>query len=351
MSATLIDMPADHVPVLAPDLIDLVAPSAGATVIDCTFGTGGHARLLAERVGAGGEVICIDRDPAAEGRFAGFAAEVNSSARFIRADFADGLEQLLAGSGSAPAPAGGPQGDIRPEAIVMDLGVSSPQIDTSERGFSYAYDAPLDMRMDPDQVLSADQVVNQWPESRLIAILREFGEERHARRIAREIVARRPIGSTAELVDAIREGTPPASRFGRGHPAKRAFQAIRIAVNGELDSLDAALPRAWELLAPGGRLAVIAFHSLEDRRVKRFFAGLAQGCECPPELPVCMCDGRPEAQILTRRPIMAEGEELEANPRARSARLRCAVKLTDSTYSGESPPDPTPANDPNRGGA
>ena len=180
----------------------------------------------------------------------------------------------------------------------MDLGVSSMQLDAWERGFSYSYDAPLDMRMDPSQDLSALGVVNDWPEDRLAATLKELGEERHARSIAREIVARRPFETTSELVDAIRDAVPAAYRFGRGHPAKRTFQAIRIAVNGELESVDRALPAAWDLLRVGGRLGAISFHSLEDRRVKRFIAALAKGCVCPPELPVCVCGHEPEAELV-----------------------------------------------------
>lgn len=209
----------------------------------------------------------------------------------------------------------------------MDLGVSSMQVDAMERGFSYAYDAPLDMRMDPQQELSAREVVNEWPQDRIAAILREYGEERYARAIAREIVARRPFETTAELVDAIRDAVPPAYRFGRGHPAKRSFQAIRIAVNEELRALEDALPRAWDLLAPGGRLAAISFHSLEDRMVKRFLADKARGCVCPPELPVCVCGREPEAELITRRAVSPTDEEIERNPRASSAHLRVARKL------------------------
>lgn len=313
-----------HIPVLAGELIDLTAPGPGDTVVDCTFGAGGHARPIAEQVGTCGELIGIDRDPAAEKRFADFAGSVPARARFIHADFADGLEQLLSEG-------------IEADVVIMDLGLSSPQIDTRERGFSYSYEAPLDMRMDPGQALNASVIVNEWPEESLARILFEFGEERNSRGIAREIVKRRPLGTTSELVDAIRAGLPPAARFGRGHPAKRSFQAIRIAVNGELESLDAALPRAWRLLRPGGRLAVISFHSLEDRRVKRFFAALTKGCLCPPELPICVCGHQPEARILTRRAVVAGSHEESINPRSRSARLRCAVKLSSPTQSSSTP--------------
>lgn len=309
-----------HIPVLAAEMLDLTAPQAGDTVVDCTFGAGGHARMVAERIGPRGRLICIDRDPTAEGRFRRFAEEVSSETRFMRADFAEALLELASEG-------------LEADVVLLDLGVSSPQIDTQERGFSYSYEAPLDMRMDPTQELSAYQLVNEWPEESLARILFEFGEERNARGVARQIVARRPIETTSELVDAIRAGMPPAARFGRGHPAKRSFQAIRIAINGELESLDAALPRAWDLLKPGGRMAAISFHSLEDRRVKRFFAALAEGCKCPPELPVCVCGHEPEARLLSRRAIVAGEREQALNPRSRSARLRGAVKLETTSVS------------------
>jgi 16S rRNA (cytosine1402-N4)-methyltransferase len=312
--ATLTYMPTEHVPVLAPELVTLLDPQPGELVVDCTFGGGGHARLVAERLGPTGKLIAIDRDPAAAERFEEFAAEAECETRFIPVDFADALSEL-ASQGVAAA------------AVYLDLGVSSLQLDAWERGFSYSYDAPLDMRMDPGQELSAREVVNEWPQDRLASILRELGEERHARAIAAEIVSRRPLATTGELVDAVREAVPPAYRFGRGHPAKRSFQAIRIAVNSELDSLDRALPAAWRLLDVGGRLAAISFHSLEDRRVKKFLADRARGCICPPDLPVCQCGREPEAELVTRRAVAASETEAEQNPRSRSARLRCARKI------------------------
>jgi 16S rRNA (cytosine1402-N4)-methyltransferase len=242
------------------------------------------------------------------------AGDLEPETRFLRADFADALEDL------------GDEG-VRADVVYLDLGVSSLQLDTAERGFSYSYDAPLDMRMDPDQGASAADLVNEWPTDRLAAAIREYGEERHARSIANEITRRRPLRTTAELVEAIRAAVPPAYRFGRGHPAKRTFQALRIAVNDELDSLDRALPAAWEILRERGRLAVISFHSLEDRRMKRFLADRVRGCVCPPELPVCVCGREPEAEPLTRRPLAATPEEVERNPRSHSARLRAARKL------------------------
>jgi 16S rRNA (cytosine1402-N4)-methyltransferase len=322
--ATLTYMPTEHVPVLAPELIALCDPQPGEVAVDCTFGGGGHARLVAERLGPTGTLICIDRDPTAEERFAEIEGELGCPARFVRADFADALLDLAAE---------GVVGDL----VYMDLGISSLQLDAWERGFSYAYDAPLDMRMDPDSPLSARELVNEWPESRIAQVLREYGEERHARSIAREIVARRPFETTAELVEVIRDAVPPAYRFGRGHPAKRSFQALRIAVNGELDSLDRALPAAWALLRDSGRLGAISFHSLEDRRVKRFLADRARGCVCPPELPICQCGHEPEAELMTRRAVAPTGAEMEANPRSRSAHLRVAVRLGAQEGPGTTP--------------
>ncbi len=312
---TLTYMPTEHVPVLASESIALCDPQPGELAVDCTFGGGGHSRLLADRLGPTGSLVCIDRDPTARARFDEIQDELGCPATFVAGDFAEVLPELI-GNGTVA------------DVVLMDLGVSSMQIDSWERGFSYSYDAPLDMRMDPASDLSARHVVNEWPEDRLALTLKELGEERHARSIAREIVARRPFETTSELVEAIRDAVPAAYRFGRGHPAKRTFQAIRIAVNAELESVDRALPAAWELLRVGGRFAAISFHSLEDRRVKRFLAALARGCVCPPELPVCVCGHEPEAELLTRRAVSPTDAEAEANPRSRSAHLRAATKLS-----------------------
>jgi 16S rRNA (cytosine1402-N4)-methyltransferase len=313
-AATLIPMSTEHVPVLAPELVSLLDPGPGENALDLTFGGGGHARLVAERLGPEGSLVCVDRDPAAEERYERVASELECSSRFVHANFADALDGLLA-EGS------------RFDVAYMDLGISSLQLDDPTRGFSYASDAPLDMRMDPGDETSAADIVNGWPEDRLAAALRSYGEERHSRAIAREIIRRRPLTTTGELVDVIRQAVPPAYRFGRGHPAKRTFQAIRIAVNGELDAIDRALPASWEALEIGGRLGVIAFHSLEDRRAKRFLADRARECICPPELPVCRCGREPEAELLARKAVAPSPEEAERNPRARSARLRVARKL------------------------
>jgi 16S rRNA (cytosine1402-N4)-methyltransferase len=313
-----------HTPVLAAELLDVLDPQPGQIAIDCTFGDGGHARLVAERLGAGGTLVAIDRDPLAEERFAALAGQVACSLRFIRAGYAEALERL-AGEG------------LRADMAYFDLGMSSMQVDTRERGFSYSYEAPLDMRMDPTQELSASDVVASWDERRLAGVLRDFGEERHAKAIARAIVRRReqaPIETTLELVDTISSAMPAPARFAGGHPAKRSFQALRIAVNDELEQLERALPLAWGLLREGGVLAGIAFHSLEDRRVKRFLADRARGCICPPDLPVCACGREPQAALLARRSIVASDGEIESNPRAASARLRAATKLSEAGEGG-----------------
>ena len=306
-----------HVPVLAGELIAVLDPQPSEIAVDCTFGAGGHARLLASRLGSEGRLIAIDRDPAAQERFAELAAELPARAEFIRGDFATALEQLRA------------RGE-RADLVYLDLGMSSMQLDTWTRGFSYTYDAPLDMRMDPQQRMTAEQIVNEWDERRLARLLREYGEERYSGRIARAIVRarqRRELQSTGQLVEVIKAAVPTPAQFAGGHPARRTFQALRIAVNDELSQLAAALPAAWELLVPGGRLGVISFHSLEDRQVKRFLADRARGCICPPELPVCVCGRTPEAELLTRRALTPTPGELSSNPRSRSAHLRAARKL------------------------
>jgi 16S rRNA (cytosine1402-N4)-methyltransferase len=306
-----------HVPVLAGELIDLLDPHAGEIAVDCTFGGGGHARLIAGRIGPSGTLIGIDRDPSAEERFAELAAEVACQTRFIRADFVSGLEQLI-GEGLAA------------DLVYLDLGMSSMQVDTWERGFSYAYDAPLDMRMDPAQELTAQEIVNTWEERRIARLLRDYGEERFASNIARALTRarrREPLSTTHQLVGEIKSAGPVPAQFAGGHPARRTFQALRIAVNDELAQLDAALPLAWDVLKPHGRFAAISFHSLEDRRVKRFLAARARGCICPPELPVCICGHSPEAELLTRRAVAPTPGETAANPRSKSAHLRAARKL------------------------
>ncbi len=306
-----------HVPVLAGELIGLIDPQPGEIAVDCTFGGGGHARLIGARLGPAGTLIAIDRDPAAEERFSEVAAELACQTRFIRADFASGLRQLS-------------DEGVEADLVYLDLGMSSMQVDTWERGFSYSYDAPLDMRMDPDQELTARDIVNGWEERRLVRLLRDYGEERYAQPIVRHLARarrREEIASTHQLVDVIKAAVPVPAQFAGGHPARRTFQALRIAVNDELTQLDSALPMAFDVLRPGGRLAAISFHSLEDRRVKRFLVERARGCVCPPEIPVCVCGHHPEAELLTRRAVAPSRGEVESNPRSKSAHLRAARKL------------------------
>jgi 16S rRNA (cytosine1402-N4)-methyltransferase len=304
---------------LAAEVRELLAVRPGDTVVDATFGAGGHARILAADLRGKGRFIAVDRDPEVRPYFERFQREARVSARLLRGDFAVVLGQL-AGNG------------VRADAVLLDLGVSSMQIDRPERGFSYAVDAPLDMRMDPGADVSARELVNESDERELATIFRRYGEERFSRQIARAIVRRRserPIERTGELVETIKAAIPAPRRFGDGHPAKRVFQALRIAVNDELAALEQALPAALSMLRPGGRLAVISFHSLEDRIVKRFLAAQARGCTCPPEFPVCVCGKEPAVRLLARKAVRPSPQETAENPRAASARLRAAVKTED----------------------
>jgi 16S rRNA (cytosine1402-N4)-methyltransferase len=306
----------DHVPVLADEVRECLAVRPGETVVDATFGAGGHAARLAADLRGSGKLIAIDRDPGAREYFQRFEKRAGVQTRFLRGDFAVVLEQL-AGNG------------VEADAILLDLGVSSMQIDRPERGFSYATDAPLDMRMDTSADVTAAGIVNEADERDLVTIFRRYGEERYARQIARAIVRRRkeqPFERTGDLVETIRAAIPAPARFGDGHPAKRVFQALRIAVNDELTSLETALPAAFQMLRPGGRLAVISFHSLEDKIVKRFMRDLERGCECPPDFPVCVCGRKPELRSISRKAIRPGADEVATNPRAASARLRAGVK-------------------------
>src|SRR5438045_1316419 len=307
----------DHVPVLADEVRQLLALEPGMTLVDGTFGAGGHASLLARDLHGDGKVIAIDRDPTVRPYFEHFRRTAGINARFLRGDFSIVLSQLA-------------ENGVRADAILLDLGVSSMQLDRPERGFSYRSDAPLDMRMDPQADLSARELVNEAGERELATIFRRYGEERYARPIAREIVRRRrerPFERTADLVETIRAAMPAPVRFGDGHPAKRVFQALRIAVNDELGSLEAALPAAFSMLRSDGRLGVISFHSLEDRIVKRFMRDLERGCDCPPDFPVCVCGKQPELRALSRKPVRPSVAELAVNPRGASARLRVGVKV------------------------
>lgn len=304
-----------HNPVLRDECIRALNIRPEGVYVDGTLGRAGHSREIAKRLSTG-RLICIDRDlaaiEAAQERLAPWMDRV----RLVHSNFAE-LESVLAG-----------EPDV--DGMLFDLGVSSPQLDDPERGFSYMQDAPLDMRMDQTSPLTAREVVNSWDFQELRRVLFEFGEERYAPAIARAIVKRRedkPIGTTLELVEVIKSAMPPAALREKQHPAKRSFQAIRIAVNGELDALPPMLRAAADKLRPGGRLAVITFHSLEDRIVKRAFRELARGCTCPPDFPVCVCGKRPLVRL--DKPVTPTAAEIEENPRARSARLRTAEKLDE----------------------
>ena len=304
-----------HVPVLADDVARLAAPRRGDTVVDCTFGAGGHARRLAPSLGADGGYVAVDRDPGAGEHFAAFAEDVVCRTRFVHGDYADVLP-CLADEG------------LRADVILMDLGLSSMQVDRPERGFSYSRPAPLDMRMDPHDERSAADLVATASEADLAGWFRRYGEERHARAIARAIVRRRneaPITTTAELVDVVRSAVPTPALFAGGHPAKRVFQALRIAVNDELGSLERGLRAAFDLLEPGGRLVVISFHSLEDRMVKRFMRGVSQPA-VPDEVPLRADELVAEAELLTPKVIRPKQAEADANPRSRSALLRAVLR-------------------------
>ncbi len=307
----------DHVPVLAQEVREALAVRPGQTVVDATFGAGGHASLMAADLRSSGKLIAIDQDPTVRPYFERFQRRFPGvQTRLLRGSFAVVLEQL-AGNG------------VRADAILLDLGVSSMQLDRPERGFSYATDAPLDMRMDPSAEISAADLVNEAGERELATIFRRHGEERYAKQIARAIVRRRkerPFERTGDLVETIKAAMPAPARFGDGHPAKRVFQALRIAVNDELGALESALPAALEMLRPGGRLAVISFHSLEDRIVKRFLREGERGCTCPPDFPVCVCGSKPVLRAIQRKPVKPSARETAANPRAASARLRAAVR-------------------------
>jgi 16S rRNA (cytosine1402-N4)-methyltransferase len=307
-----------HEPVLLAESIELLAPRPGATVVDATLGCGGHARALLEAIAPGGRLIGIDRDPRAleeAGRvLAGFDAELTP----LRGDHND-LVALLQRAGVFAV-----------DAILFDLGLSSLQLDDAERGFSFRGDGPLDMRMDPDTGPTAARLLAESSEAELRRILRVYGEERMAGAIAREIVrvrASRPLTRTAELAELVEGVLGPQARRFRIHPATRTFQALRIAVNGEVEGLERLIIDAVSILRRGGRVAVIAYHSLEDRAVKRTLRGLAERCTCPPRLPVCGCGKENLARVLTSKPVRPGTSEVERNPRSRSARLRAAERL------------------------
>lgn len=305
--------PGYHQPVLVSEVVEVFKPLPAGVVVDATFGGGGHTRRLLDEMRKGTRIVGIDRDPDALAQ-AGLEGEDRVTA--LQGNFAHLADLLSRADTEAPV------------GVLFDLGVSSAQFDRAGRGFSYRQEGPLDMRMGPDTEIEADEIVNRWDRDRLARIIRRYGEEPMAGRIADAIVAARPIRSTAHLADVI-AGAVPAPARRRGHPARRTFQAIRIAVNDELTALRDGLDQALDVLAPGGRCAVISYHSLEDRIVKRRFVAGARGCVCPPDLPVCVCGGAAELRLLTRRPIEPTTEEVEANPRARSAKLRAAEKILE----------------------
>ena len=306
-----------HRPVLLRECLEGLAIRPEGTYLDGTLGRAGHAREIAARLTTG-RLFCIDRDQAAldaaQERLGGHLDKVT----LIHGNFGD-LAQLLDSRGLTGL-----------DGMLFDLGVSSPQLDDRSRGFSYRLDAPLDMRMDRSEALTAHTVVNQWPQEELRRILWQYGEERYAPQIAAAIVrsrAVRPIETTLELVEVIKGAMPAQALREKQHPAKRSFQAIRIAVNDELGAVDRMLQAAVPRLAPGGRLCVISFHSLEDRLVKNALAEWARGCTCPPDFPVCVCGKKPAVKLVPRKPILPTEEEIAENPRARSAKLRVAEKL------------------------
>ena len=306
-----------HVSVLLQECIDGLDIKPDGIYVDGTLGGAGHSSQIAKRLTTG-RLIGIDRDPvalkAAGERLAPYADRVT----LVHSNFCE-IKQVLEDLGIAGV-----------DGILLDLGVSSPQLDEASRGFSYMADAPLDMRMNSEDPLSAYDVVNTWEHSELKRILYDYGEERYAPQIASAICRRReqkPIETTLELVDVIRSAMPPAALREKQHPAKRSFQAIRIAVNDELGSVEKVMKDAIPCLNPGGRLAIITFHSLEDRIVKKGMAAAAEGCTCPPSFPVCICGNKPKVKLVSRKPIVASDEELEVNPRSRSAKLRVCEKL------------------------
>ena len=311
-----------HLPVLLNECLDGLNVRPDGVYLDCTLGGAGHSSQILRRLGPDGLLVGIDRDADAIAAASARLSGIDPKARFLclRGNFHDAPALLEA--------AGVERG---PDGILIDLGVSSHQLDVRERGFSYHDDAPLDMRMDQGQALSARDIVNTWSEDELNRILRDYGEEKWARQIARVICDRRktaPIGTTGQLVGIVDAAIPKKLRQGDGsHPARRTFQALRIAVNDELDPLESSLRSLAGLLNPGGRLCVITFHSLEDRIVKNTFRSLADPCTCPKSFPVCVCGKKPVVRLITRKPVTASEEELAQNSRARSASLRIAEKL------------------------
>ena len=306
-----------HKPVLLNECLDGLNIRPDGIYVDGTLGRAGHSREIAGRLTTG-RLIAIDRDQAALDAAPARFGALMDKVTLVRGNFGD-LPALLSGLGFSGA-----------DGMLFDFGVSSPQLDDGSRGFSYLQDAPLDMRMDQSAPLTAREVVNGWSQEELRRILWQYGEERYSGPIAAAIVRRReqaPIETTGELAELIRQAMPAKARREKQHPAKRSFQAVRIAVNDELGEVERLLEGALDALNAGGRLAVISFHSLEDRLVKTAYGAWAKGCTCPPDFPVCVCGKKPRAKLVGKRPITASARELEDNPRARSAKLRIAEKL------------------------
>ncbi len=302
-----------HLPVLYQEIILALNPHSPGKYIDATLGAGGHSQGILEASAPGGELLALDRDPRALAIASQRLSVFGSRAHLVLASYTTLLAQVRKLQWDSV------------QGIVFDLGVSSMQIDTPDRGFSFLTDGPLDMRFDPSDPVDADQIVNQWTETDLADIIWRYGEDRNSRRIARAICAARPIHTTLQLAEVIRKAS--GGQRDRIHPATRTFQALRIAVNQELQAIESTLPQAVEALAPGGRLAVISFHSLEDRLVKQYFRRESSDCICPPEQPICTCNHKAIIRDLTRHPIVPDEDETQVNPRARSARLRIAEKL------------------------
>ncbi|HOU14496.1 MAG TPA: 16S rRNA (cytosine(1402)-N(4))-methyltransferase RsmH [Anaerolineae bacterium] len=304
-----------HVPVLVHEVLAGLNIKPGGCYLDATVGGGGHAVAILEAAGPDGRLLGLDRDPEAAARAATRLQRFGAQAQVIHTSYAH-LREVLSSAGMSSL-----------DGALFDLGFSSWQVDDPTRGFAFRVDGPLDMRFNPgsDEPTAAD-LVNRLPEAELVGLLRRYGEEPHSRRIAQAIVAARPIRSTGRLADVI-VAAVGRSKKEKIHPATRTFQALRIAVNRELDTLEQALPQAVTALRPGGRLAIITFHSLEDRIVKHFLKQEERGCICPPEVPVCTCGRQPTLHIVTRKPLVPSAAEIAANPRSRSAKLRVAEKL------------------------
>lgn len=313
-----------HITVLKEEATEGLNIKQDGIYVDCTLGGAGHSSVIASKLGPGGRLIALDQDDWALDNAREKLAAYENQVTLVKTNFRD-LEQVLKDL-DVPMKDGLPQVD----GILYDLGVSSPQFDEGERGFSYNHDAPLDMRMDQDALLTAKEIVNEWPEEEIARILYRYGEEKFSRRIARVIVNQRSqseIETTGELVELIKEGIPAAARRTGGHPAKRSFQALRIAVNDELGAFEEGLHQAVRCLAPGGRVSVITFHSLEDRICKQIFSSYLEKCTCPPDFPLCVCGGKGTLCLVNRKPLIPSEAELTENSRARSAKLRVAEKL------------------------